>query len=312
MLIVAALGGNALLRRGEPMTAEHQRANVRVAAAALADLIHAGHSLVITHGNGPQVGLLALQAEASNCNGFPLDVLGAETEGMIGYMIEQELGNVLKSHQIATLLTMTLVEACDPAFSHPTKFIGPVYDAATARRLATERGWRIASDGESWRRVVASPRPLAIIEAKTISLLVDHGVTVICTGGGGIPVIEQTDGRLTGIEAVIDKDAASALLARQLNADMLLLLTDVDAVYLDYGTPRAQSLGHIAPETISGAKFPAGSMAPKVAAAIQFAKEMDKPAGIGKLEDAGAIIRGEKGTLFDPRLSAKGCNRQQA
>jgi carbamate kinase len=305
MLIVAALGGNALLRRGEPMTAGHQRANVRLAVAALAELILAGHSLVITHGNGPQVGLLALQAEASNGSGFPLDVLGAETEGMIGYMIEQELGNILKSNPTATLLTMALVEAGDPAFSHPTKFIGPVYDAATARRLARERGWRIAPDGEKWRRVVASPKPLAIIEAKAISLLVDHGVTVICTGGGGIPVIEQTDGRLTGIEAVIDKDAASALLARQLNADMLLLLTDVDAVYLDYGTPKAQSLGRIAPETISGAKFSAGSMAPKVAAAIQFAKEMDKPAGIGKLEDAGAIVRGEKGTLFDPHMSAK-------
>lgn len=305
MLIVAALGGNALLHRGEPMTAERQRANVRLAVAALAELILAGHSLVITHGNGPQVGLLALQAEASNGNGFPLDVLGAETEGMIGYMIEQELGNILKSNPTATLLTMALVEAGDPAFSHPTKFIGPVYDAATARRLARERGWRIAPDGEKWRRVVASPKPLAIIEAKTISLLVDHGVTVICTGGGGIPVIEQTDGRLTGIEAVIDKDAASALLARQLNADMLLLLTDVDAVYLDYGTPKAQSLGRIATETISGAKFPAGSMAPKVAAAIQFAKEMDRPAGIGRLEDAGAIVRGEKGTLFDPHMSAK-------
>lgn len=312
MLIVAALGGNALLRRGEPMTAEHQRANIRVAVAALADLIHAGHSLVITHGNGPQVGLLALQAEASNGNGFPLDVLGAETEGMIGYMIEQELGNLLENNPIATLLTMAQVKASDPAFSHPTKFVGPVYDAATARRLARERGWRIAPDGESWRRVVASPKPLAIVEAKTIALLVNHGVTVICTGGGGIPVIEQADGRLTGIEAVIDKDAASALLARQLNADMLLLLTDVDAVYLDYGTPKAQSLGRIAPEILSDVRFPPGSMAPKVAAAIQFAKEMDRPAGIGRLEDAGAIARGEKGTLLDPRLSAKGCNSQQA
>lgn len=311
MLIVAALGGNALLRRGEPMTAEHQRANIRIAVAALADLIHAGHSLVITHGNGPQVGLLALQAEASNGNGFPLDVLGAETEGMIGYMIEQELGNLLENNPIATLLTMARVKATDPAFSHPTKFIGPVYDAATARRLARERGWRIAPDGESWRRVVASPKPLAIVEAKTIALLVNHGVTVICTGGGGIPVIEQADGRFTGIEAVIDKDAASALLARQLNADMLLLLTDVDAVYLDYGTPKAQSLGRIAPETLSDMRFPPGSMAPKVAAAIRFAKEMDRPAGIGRLEDAGAIVRGEKGTVLDPRLSAKGCKRQQ-
>ncbi len=311
MLIVVALGGNALLRRGEPMTAEHQRANIRVAVAALVDLIRAGHSLVITHGNGPQVGLLALQAEASNGNGFPMDILGAETEGMIGYMIEQELGNLLKNNPIATLLTMARVKATDPAFSHPTKFIGPIYDAATARRLAGERGWRIAADGESWRRVVASPKPLAIVEAKTIALLVNHGVTVICTGGGGIPVIEQADGRLTGIEAVIDKDAASALLARQLNADMLLLLTDVDAVYLDYGTPKAQSLGRIAPEMLSDVRFPPGSMAPKVAAAVQFAKEMGRPAGIGRLEDAAAIARGEKGTLLDPRLSAKGCNRQQ-
>jgi len=284
------------------MTAERQRENVRTAAPALA-VVAREHELVLAHGNGPQVGLLALQAEASNGNGIPLDVLGAETEGMIGYMIEQELGNVLKNHPIATLLTMARVEAGDPAFSHPTKFIGPVYDAPTARRLGRERGWRIAPDGESWRRVVASPKPLAIIEAKTIALLVNHGVTVICTGGG-IPVIEQADGGLTGIEAVIDKDAASALLARQLNADMLLLLTDVDAVYLDYGTPKARSLGRIAPEMLSGARFPPGSMAPKVAAAIQFAVEMDRPAGIGKLEDASAIVRGEKGTLFDPHLSA--------
>ncbi len=312
MMIVAALGGNALLRRSEPMTAEHQRANIGVAVAALADVIHAGHSLVITHGNGPQVGLLALQAEASNGNGFPLDVLGAETEGMIGYMLEQELRNLLGNNPIATLLTMARVEAGDPAFAHPTKFIGPVYDAATARRFASERCWRIAPDGESWRRVVSSPKPLAIVEAETIALLVNHGVTVICTGGGGIPVIEQEDGSLTGIEAVIDKDAASALLARQLNADMLLLLTDVDAVYLDYGTPKAQSLGRIPPEMLSEVRFPPGSMAPKVAAAIQFAKEMDRPAGIGRLEDAGAIVRGEKGTLLDPRLSAKGCNKKQA
>ena len=305
MLIVTALGGNALLRRGEPMTAEHQRANVRLAAMALAELILAGHSLVITHGNGPQVGLLALQAAAPNGGAFPLDVLGAETEGMIGYMIEQELGNILKDNPLATLLTLVRVDEQDPAFLHPTKFIVPVYDAATARQLAKERGWRVAPDGESWRRVVASPKPLGIVEAKVISLLVSHRVTVICTGGGGIPVIQRSDGSLVGIEAVIDKDAASALLAEQLNADMLLLLTDVDAVYLDYGTPRARALGCIAPEAISDQPFPAGSMAPKVAAAVQFAAKMGRPAGIGRLEDAVAIVRAEKGTFLDPQLYSK-------
>ncbi|MFS8116007.1 carbamate kinase [Rhizobium jaguaris] len=305
MLIVAALGGNALLRRGEPMTVEHQRANVRLAAMALAELILAGHSLVITHGNGPQVGLLALQAETSNGSAFPLDVLGAETEGMIGYMIEQELGNILKDNPLATLLTLVRVDAQDPAFLHPTKFIGPVYDAATARQLGGERGWRVAPDGENWRRVVASPRPLAIMEAKVISLLVNHGVTVICAGGGGIPVIERADGSLAGIEAVIDKDAASALLAEQLNADMLLLLTDVDAVYLDYGTPKARALSRIAPEMISDQQFPAGSMAPKIAAAVQFATKMGRPSAIGRLEDATSIVRAEKGTFVDPQLGAK-------
>ncbi len=305
MLIVAALGGNALLRRGEPMTAGRQRANVRLAAAALAELIGAGHSLVVTHGNGPQVGLLALQTAASG-DGFPLDVLGAETEGMIGYMIEQELGNLIRQNPLATLLTLVKVDGQDPAFAHPTKFIGPIYDAATAQRLAGERGWKIAPDGESWRRVVASPTPLKIMEADVISLLVKHGVTVICTGGGGIPVIEQSDGSLAGIEAVIDKDAASALLAEQLNADMLLLLTDVDAVYLDYGTPQARPLGRIAPGTLSDQQFPAGSMAPKVAAAMRFATRTGKPAAIGRLEDAVAIARSEKGTMIDPLATPAG------
>lgn len=306
MLIVAALGGNALLHRGEAITAEHQRANVRLAATALADLIRFGHSLVITHGNGPQVGLLALQAEAANGGNFPLDVLGAETEGMIGYMIEQELGNILKDVPLATLLTLVQVDSHDPAFLHPTKFIGPIYDAATARQLAGERGWRVAPDGESWRRVVASPKPLAILEAKVISLLVHNGVTVICTGGGGIPVVEQCDGSLAGVEAVIDKDAASALLAEQLNADMLLLLTDVDAVYVDYGTPRARALRRFAPDTMSGQHFPAGSMAPKVAAAIQFAQRTGRQAAIGALQDATGITRGKKGTLFSVEATKNG------
>lgn len=300
MLIVAALGGNALLRRGEPLTAENQRANVRQAATALAELVAAGHSLVITHGNGPQVGLLALETAGPDGAGLPLDVLGAETEGMIGYMIEQELAGLLKGRRFATLLTLVKVDAKDPAFQQPTKFIGPVYSVDAARRLAAERGWKVAPDGEKWRRVVASPAPQAIMEADVISLLVRQAVTVICAGGGGIPVIEQDDGRLQGIEAVIDKDAASALLAEQLGADRLLLLTDVNAVYADFGTPQARPLRTMDPATVQEEEFPAGSMRPKIAAAARFSTRAGRPAAIGRLRDAARIVTGEEGTTFVP------------
>ncbi|CAN7635751.1 carbamate kinase [Neorhizobium sp. LjRoot104] len=298
MLIVAALGGNALLRRGEALTAENQRANVRQAAIALATLISAGHSLVVTHGNGPQVGLLALETAGPDGAGLPLDVLGAETEGMIGYMIEQELAGLLKGYRFATLLTLVKVNANDPAFQQPTKFIGPVYAAETARKLAAERGWTIAPDGEKWRRVVASPLPQTIMEADVISLLVRQGVTVICTGGGGIPVVEGPGGGLAGIEAVIDKDAASTLLAEQLDADMLLLLTDVDAVYADFGTPNARPLTKIDPGSVDEKQFPAGSMRPKIAAASRFSRSGGRRAAIGRLEDAMALVAGAEGTAF--------------
>ncbi|PDQ23110.1 carbamate kinase [Mesorhizobium sanjuanii] len=299
MLIVVALGGNALLRRSEPMTAGNQRANIVRAASVLAELVAAGHSIVITHGNGPQVGLLALQAAASPGDGaFPLDVLGAESAGMIGYVIEQELGNLLKQKLFATLLTQVKVDPHDPAFAHPTKPIGPVYDEAAARRLAEERGWQIAPDGDKWRRVVPSPRPLEIMEASVISFLVERGVIVICAGGGGVPVIARDDGSLCGVEAVIDKDLASSLLARQLKADMLLMLTDVDAVYVGYGTAAARPLRRVTSTEISGRDFPAGSMGPKVGAAIEFAEATGKPAAIGRLDDALDIVRGERGTWF--------------
>ncbi|MER9371138.1 carbamate kinase [Mesorhizobium sp. M0491] len=306
MRIVVALGGNALLRRGEPMTAENQRANIGRAASVLAALVDEGHSIVVTHGNGPQVGLLALQAAATPDGGtFPLDVLGAESAGMIGYVIEQELGNLLKERLFATLLTQVKVDPRDPAFALPTKPIGPVYDEATAHRLATERGWKIAPDGDKWRRVVPSPKPLEILEASVLSFLVERGVIVICTGGGGVPVISRDDGSLCGVEAVIDKDLASSLLARQLKADMLLLLTDVDAVYVDYGTAAARALRRVTPNEISGRNFPAGSMGPKVSAAIEFAVATGKPAAIGKLDDAVEIVRGGRGTWFgaDARLA---------
>ena len=299
MRIVVALGGNALLKRGEPMTAENQRANVRRAAVELAELVKAGHSLMITHGNGPQVGLLALQAAGTPGMPFPLDVLDAETAGMIGYVIQQELGNVVKDRPVATLLTQVRVDPRDPAFATPTKPIGPVYDEATARRLAAQRGWAIAPDNDKWRRVVPSPKPLEILEVEVLAFLVERGVIVICAGGGGIPVVNLDSGGIIGVEAVIDKDLASSLLARQLGADMLVMLTDVDAVYLDWGTPKARPLDRVQAGDISAAAFASGSMGPKVEAAIAFATETGQPAAIGKLEDAVEIVAGRRGTRIN-------------
>jgi len=300
MRIVVALGGNALLKRGEPMTPENQRANIRRVAVELAELVKAGHSLVITHGNGPQVGLLALQAAATPGTPFPLDVLDAETAGMIGYVIQQELGNLVKGRPVATLLTQVRVDPHDPAFATPAKPIGPVYDEVTAHRLAAERGWTVAPDKDKWRRVVASPKPLEILEAEVLAFLVARGVVVICAGGGGIPVVKLDSGGVIGVEAVIDKDLASSLLARQLAADMLVMLTDVDAVYLDWGTPEARPLGRVQAGELSAAAFAAGSMGPKVEAAIAFASEAGKPAAIGKLEDAVEIVAGRRGTHIIP------------
>ncbi len=301
MRIVVALGGNALLKRGEPMTAETQRANVRRAAKSLAELIGAGHQIVVTHGNGPQVGLLALQAAAGPKDGaHPLDILGAQSEGMIGYLIEQELDNLLSSSSLlATILTQIRVDPLDPAFLAPTKPIGPVYDEAAAQRIEADRGWRFARDGDKWRRVVASPKPLEILELRVISMLVERGVVVICAGGGGIPVVALEDGSLMGIEAVIDKDLASALLARQLSADMLLLLTDVDAVYLDFGRPEARSIARAGAAALTSDQFASGSMGPKVEAATMFAIATGSFAAIGRLEDAAAILRGDAGTRIE-------------
>ena len=297
MLVVAALGGNALLKRGEPLTAENQRANVRVAAQALAKIVQAGHRLVITHGNGPQVGLLALQGAAYKPDeAYPLDVLGAETGGMIGYIIEQELENALDhSHAVATLLTQIVVDAKDPAFQNPTKFIGPVYDRDEAESRAKAAGWSIAQDGDKWRRVVASPVPQEIPDMRVVKLLLDQGVIVICGGGGGIPVLRREDGSLIGIEAVIDKDAASALLARQLGADALLLLTDVDAVYRDFGTDQQTRIAALTPEEAEALNLPDGSMGPKMTAASQFATQGGL-AGIGRLDQATDILEGRAGT----------------
>lgn len=297
--MVAALGGNALLRRGEPLTAENQRLNMKRAAPALAAILHAGHQLVITHGNGPQVGLLALQGAAHRPDeAYPLDVLGAETEGMIGYLIEQELENALgHDRPVAVLLTQIVVDASDPAFAKPTKFVGPVYAEAEAHQIAAARGWVIAPDGDKWRRVVASPKPLEIPDLGVLQLLLAQGVVVICAGGGGIPVLRRADGSLIGVEAVIDKDFASALLATSLNAEALLMLTDVVAVFRNFGTDHAAPIARLTPEQAAALTLPQGSMAPKVAAACDFVRGGGGLAGIGRLEDAVAILNGTAGTL---------------
>lgn len=295
MRVVAALGGNALLRRGEPAEAELQRRRVADAARALAGLAEE-HELVVTHGNGPQVGLLALQAEAYRDVGpYPLDVLGAESEGMIGYLLDQQLGNVLGGRRVATLLTQVAVDPADPAFAHPSKPIGPVYDEARARELSRDRGWAIAADGAGWRRVVASPEPRRVVELETIRLLVEAGVTVVCAGGGGIPVVER-DGSLRGVEAVVDKDLAAALLARDLDADALLLLTDVPAVQVGWGTTAARPLRRATPEELERLDLAAGSMGPKARAAASFAATPGRVAVIAALGDAAAALAGEAGT----------------
>ena len=298
MRVVVALGGNALLQRGQPMTAEMQRENVRIAAQQLAP-VAAEHELVISHGNGPQVGLLALQAASYEAvDPYPLDVLGAQTEGMIGYMIEQELGNILPPERpFASILTMIEVDPDDPAFADPTKFIGPVYEKADAELLAAEKGWAIKQDGDKWRRVVASPQPKRIFEIRPIRWLLERGCVVICTGGGGIPTMYAPGTRmLVGAEVVIDKDRASALLAEELGADLFVMATDVDAVYRDFGTPSQAPVGRATPQEIRDLDLPAGSMGPKVEAAASFAEATGRRAAIGGLEQIEQIVNGTAGT----------------
>ena len=298
MRIVAAVGGNALLRRGQPLTSASQVANLHVASESLAALIRTGNNVIVSHGNGPQIGLLALQNEAIPQSEFPLDVLGAESQGMIGYQLQMALDGALGGeHVFATVLTRILVDPHDEAWASPSKPIGPAYDRETAERLAKERNWKIAPDGPYWRRVVASPEPLELLEARAIGMLAGAGVTVICAGGGGIPVAETPEGRLYGVEAVVDKDLASALLARQLRADFLLLLTDVDAVYEGWGTSEKTPIRKITARELRRRKFEAGSMQPKVDAAMDFVNTTGKKAGIGALSDAEKILAEVAGTL---------------
>ena len=304
MRVVVALGGNALLQRGEPMTTEVQRQNVRKAAPALA-LIAADHELVLSHGNGPQVGLLALQAAAyTDAEPSTLDVLGAQTQGMIAYVLEQELRNYFPpTERFATVLTMVEVDKDDPAFAHPTKFVGPIYPEGQAQKLAEEKGWPFRKDGASWRRVVPSPLPQHIFELDAIKALLDLDIVVICTGGGGIPtLVTEAEGRPmpSVVEAVIDKDFATELLAREVGADLYVMATDVDGVYTSWGTPDQHRLDRVTPEELRGLQFPAGSMGPKVEAAARFVEATGGRAAIGGLGDIEQIVDGKAGTQVVP------------
>jgi len=299
--LVVAVGGNALLERGDIPLAEIQEKHVQVAVDALAPLARE-HHLVVTHGNGPQVGLLANESASDPAlpHPYPLDVLGAQTQGMIGYFLLQAFENALPGHQVVTMICQTRVASDDPAFINPTKFVGPQYSEAEGQRVARLRGWQIRLDGALWRRVVASPEPLAIIELATIKTLVGAGAIVICAGGGGIPVVEGADGLLRGVEAVVDKDLTAALLARDLDADALLILTDVANIETGFGTTDARPIGRTTASALRSGVFPAGSMGPKVDAACRFVEATGKPAMIGQLDDAAYLVRGTRGTVVEP------------
>ncbi len=301
MRLVVALGGNALLERGETPLAEIQEKHVHMAVEALVPLAR-DHDLIITHGNGPQVGLLALESatDPGLPHPYPFDVLGAQTQGMIGYFLLQALENALPGQEVVSLICQTLVGSDDPAFDHPTKFVGPVYGQEEAERLARRRGWQIRPDGESWRRVVASPEPRSLVEMATIHRLVANGATVVCAGGGGIPVSRSGDGLLHGVEAVVDKDLTAAMLAHDIGADALLLLTDVANVETGFGTPSARAIGRTTPEELRALPFPAGSMGPKIEAVCRFVEATGHRAMIGKLEDAVELLEGNRGTVVEP------------
>ncbi|MEZ9565806.1 carbamate kinase [Vibrio artabrorum] len=293
--VVVALGGNALLRRGEPLEADVQRRNIETAVKTISEIAKV-YNVVLVHGNGPQVGLLALQGlEYKKVNPYPLDVLGSETQGMIGYMLMQEFKNYLPDRNISCMLTQMTVDPNDPAFADPTKPIGPIYEEAEARELAEKFHWIVKPDGQHFRRVVPSPRPTGIVEHEAITQLIDAGHLVICTGGGGIPV-KKENGKLVGVEAVIDKDMSAAFLAKQLDADALLILTDADAVYLDWGKPTQHALRSTTPSELAQFEFDAGSMGPKIEASCEFIQQGGKVVGIGALEDGLQILQGLAGT----------------
>jgi carbamate kinase len=299
--IVVALGGNALLKRGERPDAANQIANVALAVEALAPLARE-HELVVTHGNGPQIGVLAVESASDPrlSQPYPLDVLGAQTQGMIGYWLLQAFQNALPGRQVASMLNQTLVLAHDPALDNPTKFVGEVYEQDEALRLAEERGWTVRPDGNGWRRVVGSPKPQRVVETRMIRLLLRSGAVVVCAGGGGVPVVRDERGKLRGLEAVIDKDLTAAVLAEALEADVLMVLTDVPNVVRNYGAPEAEPIARITPGALRRETFPAGSMGPKVDAVCRFVELTGDMAAIGRLQDAEAIMAGDAGTIITP------------
>ena len=301
MRIVVALGGNALLKRGERPDASNQIANVALAVEALAPLARE-HELVVTHGNGPQIGVLAVESASDQrlTQPYPLDVLGAQTQGMIGYWLLQAFQNALPGRQVASMLNQTLVLAHDAALDNPTKFVGEVYEEEEALRLAGERGWNVRQDGNGWRRVVGSPRPQRVVETRMIRLLLRSGAVVVCAGGGGVPVVRNERGKLRGLEAVIDKDLTAAVLAEALEADVLMVLTDVPNVVRNYGTPEAEPITRITPGALRRENFAAGSMGPKVDAVCRFVELTGDMAAIGRLQDAEAIMAGDAGTIITP------------
>jgi len=300
MRIVAALGGNALLERGEPPDSDVQEARVAAAAGSLARLARE-HQLIISHGNGPQVGMLAIESAADPAlsHPYPFDTLGAQTQGMIGYWLVQAMQNVLPDRDVACLISRTLVRSDDPAFGSPAKFVGPVYPEADARRLAAANGWTIGQDGAKWRRVVPSPEPAALLDLAVIAGLAERATIVICCGGGGIPVVRTPAGQLRGVEAVVDKDLTAALLAQSVGADVLLLLTDVPAVEAGFGTPAARPIGRVTAAELrrTGTAFAGGSMGPKIEAACRFVESGGRMAAIGRLGDAAALLAGNAGTI---------------
>ncbi|MET9066978.1 carbamate kinase [Streptosporangium sandarakinum] len=304
MRVLVALGGNALLRRGQRPDADVQRENVRLAAASLARLA-VEHEVIVTHGNGPQVGVLALESahDPNLSRPYPLDTIGAETQGMIGYWLLQALQNALPGRQVASLVNQTLVSAVDPAFDDPTKFVGQVYEKEEAEKLAAEYGWTVKRDGAHWRRVVPSPAPQRVVETRLIRRLVRDGVLTICAGGGGVPVIRNEVGQLQGIEAVVDKDLTASVLAEALEADVFMSLTDVPRVARHFGTPRQEEIGHTTPHELRAEHFPAGSMGPKVEAVARFVETTGDMAAIGRLEDAALILEGKAGTIVTPNAT---------
>ncbi|MBB3732146.1 carbamate kinase [Nonomuraea dietziae] len=304
MRVLVALGGNALMKRGEKPDADTQRANVAVALKTLSKVAER-HELIITHGNGPQVGVLALESTSDPhlTRPYPFDTLVAETQGMIGYWMLQALQNALPGRQVISIVSQTLVSAVDPAFDDPTKFVGEVYDEEEARKLAEEYGWTVKPDGQYWRRVVPSPKPQRVVETRLIRKLVRDGVTVVCAGGGGIPVIRDENGRLSGVEAVIDKDLTGSLLAESLECDAFLILTDVPRVMRDFGTPRQSDISHTTPHELRSIDFPEGSMGPKVEAVCRFVETTGDMAAIGKLDEAMSILEGTAGTIITPNAT---------